>query len=84
MIPLVYDNIRVACHQKVKSFDNNENFWFRFINNYRNFNDDNISILLLIHINNNHYLCGYYNSEKGIINDNFTIPNNYILENKNI
>ena len=83
MIPLVYDNIRVACYQMVKSSDNNENLGYRFINNYGNFNDDNISILLLIHINNNHYLCGYYNAAKGIINDNFTIPNQIILEKKN-
>ena len=67
MIPLVYDNIRVAWYQMVQSFDNNEILGFRFINNYGNFNDDNISILLLINISNNHYLYDYYNSEKGKI-----------------
>ena len=51
----------------VQSFDNNEILGFRFINNYGNFNDDNISILLLINISNNHYLYDYYNSEKGKI-----------------
>ena len=62
----------------IKSLDNNKILGYRFINNYANFNDDNISILILININNNHYICGYNKSEKGIINNNFTIPNQYI------
>jgi hypothetical protein len=59
LIPLVYDNIRVPCYQMVQIFDNNEILGFRFINHYDNFNDDNISILLLIKLYNNHYICGY-------------------------
>ena len=59
MIPLVYDKIGVACYQMVKSIDNDEIIGFRFINNYGNFNDDNISILFLINISNRHYICGY-------------------------
>ena len=63
-LPLVYDKIRVGYYQMVKSIDNDEILGFRFINNYGNFKDDNISILLLINISNRHYICGYYNSEK--------------------
>ena len=66
----------------IKSLDNNEILGYRFINNYVNFNDDNISILIFININISHYICGYYKSEKVIINNNFTIPNQYILEKK--
>ena len=75
MIPLVYDNILIACYQMVKWLDNKEIIGFRFINNYGNFNDNNITILTLINISNRHYICGYYNSEKGNNNNNFTIPN---------
>jgi hypothetical protein len=82
MIHLVYDNISLACYQMVQSFDNNEILGFRFINNYGNFNDDNVSILLLINISNKYYICVYYNSEKGNINENFTIPNQTLLEKK--
>ena len=84
MIPLVYENIRVSRNQMVKSINNDEILGFRFINNYGNFTEDNISILLLINIINNHYICGYYNSEKGNIDENFKIPNQTILQKKRI
>ena len=49
MIPFIYDNIRVACYQMIKSYNNNEILDFRFFYiHYGKFNADNIYILLLL------------------------------------
>ena len=44
--------------QMVNTFDIFEILGFKFINYYGIFNDDNISVLLLINMNNIHYLFG--------------------------
>ena len=82
--------IRVASYKIIKSIVNNEILGYKYINNYGNFNDYNISIFLLINISNSHYIYGYYNQNKGNLNENYHIPNISIfdkslnIENKSI
>ena len=53
MIPLIYDDIRVATYKLILNLTNNIIMDYQFINSYGNMNDINTSILILVNINNN-------------------------------
>ncbi len=82
MIPLVYDDIRVACYELIKNNCNTSIIGYRFIQTYGNFKDLNTSILILVNINNMHWVCGFYNNENGAPILNYIIPNYSINDNK--
>ena len=64
MIPLIYDDIRVATYKLILKLTNNIIMGYQFINSYGYMNDINKSILILVNINNNHWTTGYFNDKK--------------------
>ena len=55
MIHLIYNDFRVETYKLILNLTNNIIMRYQFINSYRNMNDINTSILILVNINNNHW-----------------------------
>ena len=74
MVPLIYNDIRVATYSLISNTQSNEILGYEYINTYGDINDNNTSILILININNNIWVLGYYNRDNVAQINNFIIP----------
>ena len=83
MIPLIYDDIRVATYKLILNLTNNNIMGYQFINCYGNMNDINTSILILVNINNNHWTTAFFNDNNGQLTNNYIINPISITNNKN-
>ena len=82
MLPLIYNTIRVATYRMILDKGNNAILGYEYINSYGDLNDPNTSILILININNNHWVTGYFNPENGAPINEFNIPTISMYNNK--
>ena len=69
----IYNDIRIAAYWLISNAQSNEILGYEYINTYGDINDNNTSILILININNNIWVLGYYNR------DNVAQINNFII-----
>ena len=74
MVSLIYNDIRVGIYRLIINTQSNEILGYECINTYGDINDNITSILILININNNHWVLGYYNRDNGAQINNFIIP----------
>ena len=83
MIPLVFNDICAATSSLINEINTNSLLGYEYINTYGNLNDTKLSILILVNINDNHLVNGYYNDLNAFPNFNFKIPN-YTKKIKNL
>jgi len=83
MIPLIYDDIRVATFKLILNLTNNNIMGYQFINCYGIMKDINTSILILVNINNNHWTTAFFNDKNRQPINNYIIQPISITNNKN-
>ena len=74
MIPLIYDDIRVATYKLILNLTNSIIMGYQYINCYGIMKDINTNILILVNINNNHWTTAFFNEK------NRQPINNYIIQ----
>ena len=73
MIPLIYDDIRVATYKLILNLTNKIIMGYQYINYYGIMKDINTSILILVNINNNHWTTAFLNEKNGQPINNYII-----------
>lgn len=74
MIPLAFQDIIVATNELIKDNNNNSILGYKYVQTYGDINDVNKSIIILININNMHWICSFYNENASEIIIDYIIP----------